>query len=176
MLFYVLISNKQFIGTIKKSLYIIKIDKLPGLPGKPGLEPRGAIWTAIDVGGEEVQVINTHLGLWPAERRAQADALLSEAWLSHPDCIEPVILCGDFNASPSSPVCQKLMDRLNDAQIELESHRPRKTFIGRYPVARIDHIFIDVSIDVGNIEVPRTELVRIASDHLPLIADLRIPG
>jgi len=154
---------------------LIKADKLPGLPGKPGLEPRGALWTAIDVGGTEVQVINTHLGLWPAERRAQADALLSEAWLSHPDCTGPVLLCGDFNATPSSSVCQKLLGRLNDAQIELASHRPKKTFIGRYPVARIDHVFIDASINVGTIAVPSTVLTRTASDHLPLITDLFIP-
>jgi endonuclease/exonuclease/phosphatase family metal-dependent hydrolase len=53
--------------------------------------------------------------------------------------------------------------------------RPRKTFIGRLPTARIDDIFIDTGLPVTGIEVSRSELVQVASDHLPLIAELRIP-
>ncbi|MCK5479632.1 MAG: endonuclease/exonuclease/phosphatase family protein, partial [Gammaproteobacteria bacterium] len=85
----------------------------------------------------------------------------------------PVVLCGDFNALPSSPTCRLLRTRLHDAQIELDSHRPRSTFFGRFPTARIDHVFVDPGIEVLDIEVPDTELVRVASDHLPLIAEIR---
>ena len=52
---------------------------------------------------------------------------------------------------------------------------PKKTLFGRFPFARIDHVFIDSSIEVIGIEVPNTELTRIASDHLPLIVEIRIP-
>jgi endonuclease/exonuclease/phosphatase family metal-dependent hydrolase len=99
--------------------------------------------------------------------------LLSGDWLAHPDCRPPVILCGDLNAGPSSPVCRELGSRLNDAQTLFESHRPRSTFFGRFPVARIDHVFVDASLEVVDIEVPATELVRLASDHLPLIVEVR---
>lgn len=153
----------------------VKAKRLPGLQNKPHIEPRGAIWVAIEVNGTEIQFITTHLGLRPNERQAQARALLGADWLSHPDCRGPVILCGDFNALPSSPVCLKLRDHLNDAQIELTSHIPKSTFFGRYPFARIDHVFVDPGIEVVNIEVPGTELANVASDHLPLIAELRIP-
>jgi endonuclease/exonuclease/phosphatase family metal-dependent hydrolase len=152
---------------------LIKADVLPTLPDKPRLEPRGALWVAIEQDGIEYQVLNTHLGLLPGERRRQAEALLGPDWLGHPDCHGPVILCGDFNALPSSPVCRQLRRRLHDAQIELESHRPRQTFFGRFPTARIDHVFMDPSIEVLDIEVPDSELARMASDHLPLIAELR---
>lgn len=154
---------------------LVRAGLLPGLAGKPGLEPRGALWVAIEVDGGELQVINTHLGLLPRERKVQAEALLGPGWLAHPDCRGPVVLCGDFNATPSSPVCRSLRARLHDAQIELESHRPKRTFSGRFPAARIDHVFVDPAVEVTDIEVPATELVRVASDHLPLIAELRLP-
>jgi endonuclease/exonuclease/phosphatase family metal-dependent hydrolase len=154
---------------------LVKTGTLPGLPGKPGLEPRGVLWVETELGGTAIQVLNTHLGLLPRERRAQAEALLGPDWLGHPACSGPVVLCGDFNALPSSPVCRRLRSRLNDAQIELESHRPRSTFFGRFPTARIDHVFVDYSLTVADIEVPDSELVRVASDHLPLIVELRLP-
>jgi endonuclease/exonuclease/phosphatase family metal-dependent hydrolase len=153
---------------------LIKAGALPGLSDKPRLEPRGALWVAVELDGIEHHVLNTHLGLLPRERRVQAVALLGPDWLGHPDCRGPVVLCGDFNALPSSPVCRRLRTRLHDAQIELESHRPRRTFSGRFPMARIDHVFVDPAIEVLDIEVPDTELARVASDHLPLIVELRL--
>jgi endonuclease/exonuclease/phosphatase family metal-dependent hydrolase len=155
---------------------LVKAGALPGLPDKPWLEPRGALWVAIKLDGIEHQVMNTHLGLLPRERRVQAEALLGPDWLGHPECRGPVVLCGDFNALPSSPVCRRLRTRLHDAQIELDNHRPRRTFSGRFPMARIDHVFVDPATDVLDIEVPDTELARVASDHLPLIAELRFPA
>ncbi|WOJ93118.1 endonuclease/exonuclease/phosphatase family protein [Congregibacter variabilis] len=154
---------------------LVKAGLLPGLPKKPALEPRGALWVAIDVDGTELQVMNTHLGLYQRERKRQVEALLSDQWLGHPQCRGPLLLCGDFNAMPSSTVCKKLQTRLVDAQIELESHRPKNTFFGRFPTARIDHIYVDPAIGVSDIEVPSSALVRVASDHLPLIAELTLP-
>jgi len=155
---------------------LIKAGALPGLPDKPQLEPRGALWVEIDIGNDiKLQVINTHLGLLPRERRAQVQALIGSEWLAHPDCRDPVVLCGDLNALPFSSVCRDLRRRLFDAQIELERHRPRGTFFGRLPAARIDYIFSDKSLQVMDIEIPNTQLVRVASDHLPLIAELKMP-
>jgi len=44
------------------------------------------------------------------------------------------------------------------------------------PMLRIDHIFCSRSVDVLGTEVPRSQLVRTASDHLPLVMDFRIIG
>ena len=152
---------------------LVKTGTLPGVPGKPWLEPRGILWVEIELDGRTIQVLNTHLGLLPRERRAQAETLLGPDWLGHPACSGPVALCGDFNALPASKVCRRLRTRLNDAQIQLQSHRPRTTFPGRFPTARIDHVFVDSGLTVADIEVPDSELVRVASDHLPLIVELR---
>ena len=153
---------------------LVKAGALPGHAGKPHLEPRGALWVAIDLHGSEVQIINTHLGLSPRERAAQTEALLGDDWLAHPLCQAPVILCGDFNALPSSSVCRRLGGQLKDAQIEAQRHRPQATFSSRMPRMRIDHIFISPGLEVTGIEVPNSELARVASDHLPLLAEVRL--
>lgn len=155
---------------------LVKAGVLPGLAGKPHLEPRGAVWLAIDLHGREVQVINTHLGLDQRERAAQVEALLGSDWLANERCRNPVILCGDFNASPSSPVCRRLGGRLTDAQTAAPRHAPQGTFPSRLPTLRIDHIFVSPGVEVADIEIPGSELARTASDHLPLVAELRIPG
>jgi endonuclease/exonuclease/phosphatase family metal-dependent hydrolase len=153
---------------------LVKAGALPGLASKPHLEPRGALWVAIELQGREIQVINTHLGLHPRERMAQVAALLGDHWLAHEQCREPVILCGDFNALPSSPVCRRIAGRLNDVHTEAQHHRPKGTFSGRFPTVRIDHVFISPELEVNGIEVHGSELARVASDHLPLLAELSI--
>lgn len=153
---------------------LVKANNLPISPYKPNSEPRGALWVAIDILGHEIQLINTHLSLRSQERRAQVQSLLSHEWLGHPDCRSPTILCGDFNARPSSPEWKKLDKRLADAQVRLANHRPQKTFFSRFPTTRIDHIFIDKSIEPLAIYTPDNALVKVASDHLPLIIDITL--
>lgn len=153
---------------------LVKADLLPGWPSKPNLEPRGALWVEVELNGRKIQIINTHLGLNAQERKAQVDALLGPDWLGHPDCREPVILCGDFNAVPSSPVCRQLGERLNDAQKVTAEHRPQRTFPGRLPTVRIDHIYIGNGLETQAIDIPNSAMVRTASDHLPLVADLKL--
>lgn len=157
-------------------LRLVKAGSLPGLADKLLLEPRGALWVAIELHGKVVQVINTHLGLHPRERMAQVAALLGSDWLAHEQCRDPVILCGDFNALPLSSVCRRLTGRLKDVQIEAQRHRPKSTYSGRFPTLRIDHIFTSPDLEVTGIEVPGSELARSASDHLPLIAEIRLSG
>jgi endonuclease/exonuclease/phosphatase family metal-dependent hydrolase len=154
---------------------IIKTGPLPGrLPGDR-LEPRGALWVAIDLHGTEVNIVNTHLGLTSRERLAQIDALLGDEWLGRVSADQPIVLCGDFNAVPSSKGYRRLCSRFLDAQAQLKEHRPVCTFYSRLPSFRIDHVFIRPGIQVTGITVPCSELAKVASDHLPLIADLMIP-
>lgn len=153
---------------------LVKAGALPGLPDKPRLEPRGALWVAVEFGGREIQVLNTHLGLLRRERLAQVDALLGPEWLGHRRCRAPVVFCGDLNALPSSPVCGRLKGRLIDVQDLAARHRPRATFSSRMPNLRIDHVFVSAGLNVTGIEVPDSELARVASDHLPLVAELRV--
>ena len=153
---------------------LIKAGALPGLPDDPGREPRGALWVTIEFEGNDVQVLNTHLGLSNRERLAQAACLVGKDWLDHPRQGSPLILCGDFNAIPASRVIRTIRTRIGDAQRLLTGHRPRATFPSRWPVLRIDHIFVDRGLQVIAVVVPRSASTRTASDHLPLVADLRL--
>lgn len=151
---------------------LVRAGPLPGLPRRPWLEPRGALWVAVDMDGVEVQIVNTHFGLWRLERQAQMAELLGPDWLGHPSCRDPVILLGDFNAVPRSGAYRQAGARLRDAQA-VGPKPMRATFPSRFPFLRIDHVFIGGGVEVMDVEVVRTPLARIASDHLPLVAELR---
>jgi endonuclease/exonuclease/phosphatase family metal-dependent hydrolase len=137
-------------------------------------EPRGALWVRADVHGIPVNVMTTHLSVWPVERMNQAEQLCAD-WLKNYRSPEPLVLCGDLNALPDSPVYRCLNRHLRDAQRALRpSIRSRGTWFGHYPFARIDHIFVNAAVRVTEIRVPRTRLELMASDHIPLIAELEL--
>jgi endonuclease/exonuclease/phosphatase family metal-dependent hydrolase len=153
---------------------LVKAGSLPGLAGRPALEPRGALWACINLGGSDVQVINTHLGLRRHERLAQIDCLLGPHWLGHRSCREPVILLGDLNASPRSRAYQRLASHLRDAQAMPGLQKAKPTFPSRLPLFRIDHVFVSRAIHVMRAETVRTPLARTASDHLPLLVEFQV--
>ena len=156
---------------------LVKSGPLPALAVARRLEPRGALWVAIDLGdGVEVQVVNTHLSLIGRERVRQVDALLGPEWLGHPDCREPKILLGDFNAVPRSSAYKAITQALSDAQLlQKPRRRPKRTFPSRLPTLRLDHVFVNEAFfGITGVEVPRSALARVASDHLPLVVDFEV--
>jgi endonuclease/exonuclease/phosphatase family metal-dependent hydrolase len=152
---------------------VVRTGPLPRLAGDHGLEPRGAIDVEVDADGVTYRIVNTHLSIHPRERRLQAEALLGPDWLGGIAPGTDLVLCGDLNAGPGLPTCRAIGRRLVDAQVGRDGHRPRRTWGGRWPVARIDHVFVDPGIEVLHVDVPSTHLTRTASDHLPLVVDLR---
>lgn len=153
---------------------LIKTGALPGLPNKPHIEPRGAQWVGIDYHGREIQFVNTHLGLRGEEKRQQVRAILGESWLGHLSRDEPLIICGDMNSIPSSFVHRQISTRFFDVQSIIAEHKPLRTFYGRYPLSRIDHIFVSSHFEAQRVDVSRTSLTRVASDHLPLFTQLKL--
>lgn len=151
---------------------LMRAGHLPTLPGYPHLERRGAIWVAIDWQETPIQIMTTHLGLWNRERLLQVDALLGSEWLRHEACQAPVILCGDFNAVPGTRAYRRLRTVLHDPVPW--GVWPPGTFPSRYPILPIDHILLSADWEVHRIEKPRTRLSRMASDHLPLLAEVSL--
>ncbi len=152
---------------------LVKAGALPGHPLLPRLEPRGALSACVNIGGVDLNVINTHLGLFARERLAQVNALLGPEWLGAQGGRHPVMLVGDFNALPRSQVYRRLTALLKDAQTFPRIRRPQPTFPSRLPIMRIDHVFVSRPIEVLRVEVVRTPLARVASDHLPLLVEFR---
>jgi len=158
----------------KYPMKLVRNGSLPKLPRSPFLEPRGALWAQVDVNGLKVQVINTHLSLSPAEGLLQAKALCGPDWTGSPDCRGPVILCGDLNALSGSKICRHLGLTLKNTHHDAKHRRHLKTLPSFFPLGLVDHIFTGPGIRMTGAEVPRTELEKIASDHLPLIVDISI--
>src|ERR1700744_4487105 len=73
-----------------------RVIKAGPLPAVRGLEPRGALWLELELDGQKLQVLNTHLGLVPHEQRAQALALTGPDWAgARAPSAPPLILLGD---------------------------------------------------------------------------------
>ena len=164
-------------GNAILSRYPMRLQKAAGLPTFPSrnpLERRGALWVEIDAWGHRIQVINTHLGLTRQERMLQADLLLGPEWVKHPHCRPPMALCGDLNARPGSEIYRFFQKDLLDVQRASPEKNPRKTWPSFFPVLRLDYLFVTPDIRVKDFRVPRTPLTRMASDHLPLIAELEM--
>jgi len=153
---------------------LIKKEKFLKKTRFSALEPRGALWVEIDLHGTFVQIINTHLGLHHKERLLHTEELLGENWLQHSQCKNPVILCGDFNALPGSKVVKALRGSLVSAVEKAGRKKHRSTWFGRFPVACIDYIFVRPDFEITRMEVGDSYLARTASDHRPLITEIKI--
>lgn len=135
-------------------------------------EQRGAIWVEVEVCGQPVQVINTHLGLSRKERMMQVNHLLGDDWLGHSTQRgKPRIFGGDLNAVPSSAAFKTVRKVLHTGD---KPHGLRPTFPSRFPLLRLDHLFCDNGVELLDIAVLSTPRARIASDHLPLLGRFRL--
>jgi endonuclease/exonuclease/phosphatase family metal-dependent hydrolase len=137
-------------------------------------EERAVQWLRVSIAGLEVSVMNTHLSIHFRERLLQIEQLLGAEWIAKADRQVPLVMCGDLNASPLSPVYRRLRRDLVDAQ-RANGSRAAATWPSRWPLFRIDHLFTSKSISVLRCEVRRDRLSTVASDHLPLIAELSCP-
>ena len=132
----------------------------------PSLEPRGALIADIRIHDRELRVAAVHLGLRPADRRRQAEAVLAE--LAAIADRRPTILMGDLNEwSPDGPAIASFRG-------DLEASPPIRTFHTALPVAPLDRIFIGGGLKFRHVALHRSASALRASDHLPLLADVEL--
>ena len=93
------------------------------------------------------------------KRSVQADQVSTH--IEH--CTHPVIVCGDFNDTPSSYTYHRIRDGLKDAFIE-SGKGIGNTYFGLLPSFRIDYIFHSRCINSFNLNVYKLPY----SDHFPL--------
>jgi endonuclease/exonuclease/phosphatase family metal-dependent hydrolase len=134
-------------------------------------EPRNCQRVDVAIGPDRLHVYNVHLGTAYLERRHQAGRLSA---IVHDRRVGvPKIVLGDFNEWMRGLATQMLTERLQS--IDLRAHlRRRRTYPGVFPILHLDHIYYEGQVEVVKVELPRTRLSLMASDHLPLVADLRI--
>jgi endonuclease/exonuclease/phosphatase family metal-dependent hydrolase len=140
-------------------------------PLTPGRHLRGAAFARCVVARERFVVAGTHLATDPAERPAQARQL-KRVLADLPDN-QPVVVAGDLNDEPTGPAWQALADGLVDTAGPDEAGK-LLTYSCASPRRRIDAIFVDPRIEVVSCQVLDTPAARRASDHFPVVADLRL--
>jgi endonuclease/exonuclease/phosphatase family metal-dependent hydrolase len=156
-------------------LSLIRAGPLPTMALQPRLERRGALWVQVDCHGVPLQLLNTHLGLGRSERLAQVEALMGREWLGDQTCMPPRVFCGDFNTWPGTLAYGRLRQVLHNAQDRGRHTWWRNTFPSRCPMVCIDHVLHSPDLRVRSVQVPRTRLTRVASDHLPVLVELALP-
>ncbi len=143
--------------------------KSAALPARGFHEPRGAQWVEIDVRGRAVQVVNTHLDYQPTCCSDQLDALLGETWLGNGGFRPPAIVCGDFNFTPGSRLYRDAAAQLTDAAVACGA--ARATWMG---IRRLDYVWTSSDVHPESVYVIRNMRARVASDHAPVLARLRV--
>jgi endonuclease/exonuclease/phosphatase family metal-dependent hydrolase len=132
----------------------------------PGHEPRGAIDLDLEIRGRLVRVVATHLGLRAPERRQQTKLLL-DAVEANGGGEDGLIIMGDLNEWRGRRGGIPALDR------ELGRAPAPRTFPSWCPVLPLDRIYAGGPAVLEEVEVHRSALARVASDHLPLLGRIR---
>jgi endonuclease/exonuclease/phosphatase family metal-dependent hydrolase len=134
-------------------------------------EPRSCQRVDLAIGPHTLHLFNVHLGTAYLERRHQAEQL-ADLVLDR-RVASPKIVLGDFNEWVRGLATSLLTARLE--AVDLTGFlRRKRTYPGFFPILHLDHIYYAGQVEVVSIELPRTRKAKVASDHLPLIADLQI--
>ena len=128
-------------------------------------EPRGAIDAVFRCHGFSLRVIVTHLGLGRAEHARQV-ALLRQRIREAPSC-DAVVLAGDLNEWRP-----KRFDSWGLVPEPFPAATRVRTYPSRFPILALDRILAFPEPVRFGARAVATPLARVASDHLPIVADL----
>jgi len=138
-----------------------------------GREERGVLRTDLRLGKRLVHVFNIHLGTGHLERRKQAKRLMDTDLLKAIDISGPRIVMGDFNEWTWGLATRTLTNGLH--LTDLRGHlRRTRSYPSGLPLLHLDHIYYDQHFQVESARFHRSRMSLVASDHLPLFADLII--
>jgi endonuclease/exonuclease/phosphatase family metal-dependent hydrolase len=128
-------------------------------------EPRAALDVDFELGQWRIQLVATHLGLRPAERREQVRRLLPVLNQQHRNV---VVLAGDLNEwfLWGRPL------RMLHAIFPGTPHR--RTWPAHAPLFALDRVWVQPREALHQLVAHRSAMSRIASDHLPLVAQIQL--
>ena len=138
-----------------------------------GREERGVLRTDIRLGANLTHVFNVHLGTGHFERRRQARRLLDPDLLQALDISGSRIVLGDFNEWTRGLVTRTLTSEFHLTNLRAHLRRSR-AYPSGLPLLHLDHIYYDDHFQVESARFHRSRMSLVASDHLPLVADLVI--
>ena len=131
----------------------------------PEREPRAALDVDLESDQCGVQLIATHLGLRPAERREQVRRLLSLCDIEGRDL---VMLAGDLNEWFLWGRPLRMLHRI------FPDTPHRRTWPAHAPLFALDRLWVHPRRALRRLAVHRSALTRVASDHLPLSAEIEM--
>ena len=130
--------------------------------------PRGALVARVG-GSLDLWALSVHLGLGGRERVRQVEALLATI-ATLPEA--PIVVGGDLNATPDTRAPARMAAVLRDAWTAA-GRGAGATFPAAAPAARIDYLFVGAGLEIRSIRVVSGPEAP-ASDHLPVVATLRL--
>jgi len=137
-------------------------------------EPRRMQRVDISAHGATLHLYNVHLGTAILERRSQAQRLAIIVCDRH--VTGPKLVLGDFNEWMRGLATSLLNEKLRSVDLRdfLRRKRTQRTYPGLFPILHLDRIYYAGRVEIVGVELPRTRLSLVASDHLPLVADVRL--
>jgi endonuclease/exonuclease/phosphatase family metal-dependent hydrolase len=130
------------------------------------LEKRVAVSAQIPFDDGVLEVVSTHLALADRTRHKQVRALLGHPRLGR----GPTVLLGDMNAWRKCPATRALDEELAESHgIEFPL-----SFPAARPVLALDRIYTS-GVDLVDISAYDSRAAQRASDHLPVVARIRLP-
>ncbi len=133
----------------------------------PTLEPRGAIRASLSVEGQGFEVVGMHLDLSGIRRRRQIATVCAELR----ERGTAGVMMGDLNEWSPRRGALRAFDR------EWTVLSPGRSFPSRQPLAPLDRIIHSPHWVCQSARVHHSVLSAVASDHLPVVAELAlVPG
>ena len=137
-------------------------------------EPRGCLWAEIVLPDETViHFANLHLGTSFFERRHQVRKLMASHVLDDSTFDGRRVIAGDFNEWINGLATQLFKARFNSIDPKLHLGTLR-TFPGIAPLLHLDHIYFDDAFMLRKASLHKSRKSLLASDHLPIVAELEI--
>ncbi len=141
---------------------------------------RGCLHTTVNFGDALnpviIEAFNLHLGLSPQERVRQVGTLIHSAEFTSLDKSCPCLIAGDFNdwGTLLAPIFTDILDFECASNHSRGYHNSYNTYPSFSPTGGLDKIFYRGPLTLLNRRRCWSRVVRIASDHLPVIADFEI--
>jgi endonuclease/exonuclease/phosphatase family metal-dependent hydrolase len=135
-------------------------------------EPRGCLRADLKLNASTtIHAFNLHLGTGFLERRHQGRALLD--MLEKEVGNQPRVIFGDFNEWTRGLATRNMVRAFNTFEPKIMLKRSR-TYPGFLPLLHLDHFYYDPTLHLERIHLVSSREARMASDHLPLVADFSL--
>lgn len=146
-----------------------------------GRKARGCLYTALELSvgnGQKAEfaVFNLHLGLSYKERPQQLGRLVHSVEFSRLTSKTPCLVAGDFNDwwTRLAPIFTEILDFDCASNHSWGYHNAFSTFPSFSPTGGLDKIFCRGDITILRSRRCRLRISKVASDHIPVVADLKV--